>query len=541
MARVFHLPPFALLVVTLGTLTLNSARGATYHVSSGGSDKNDGLSERTAWRTLGQVNGTRLKPGDAVLLKRGDTFTGTLEPQGSGSAKAPIRLGAYGSGSRPVISAGSHRQAVRLFNQEYWEISDIETTGGTRFGIYVGGDLKERTLRHIYITDVSVHDVRTKEKPQYDAGLIVVMPSGDRMIFDDVRIRNATAFDTNQWWGIHVGWNDQHGYPSPGYPQSTRIEITNCTVHHCGGDPITVASCDGAVLERNLAYEGGLAPEGSVSQMYTPVAIWSWASSNVVVQFNEVYGMHTYGSNGADGGAFDVDWGSKNVTIQYNYAHDNEGYGAAIFAGKGHVTSNTIIRFNIFSNNDRRSGGSSGEITVYGDDAKGTAFDGIQIYNNTFYRVPSSDAAAMYVVNLSRSGSRPFLFENNLIYSEGPMMINLPAGFSSDHNLFWSSKTPIAVSWQYRGTTYASLAEYSKATGQDVHSLVAAPRVNSPTYHEIGAPETQFRLERGSPAFGSGKAVADMGTRDFFGNKVDGLGSINIGADNGTRPVAAVD
>src|SRR5215212_9157726 len=50
---------------------------STYFVSSAGSDAADGLSQQTAWRTIGRVNQVDLNAGDQVLFQGGSTFTAT--------------------------------------------------------------------------------------------------------------------------------------------------------------------------------------------------------------------------------------------------------------------------------------------------------------------------------------------------------------------------------------------------------------------------------------------------------------------------------
>ncbi|MGC9353560.1 MAG: right-handed parallel beta-helix repeat-containing protein, partial [Mariniphaga sp.] len=75
-----------------------------YYVSSStGNDANPGTSESSAWRSLDKVNSFTPKPGDQVLFKRGDSWTGTLRVNGSGTSGSPIVYGAYGSGEKPKI------------------------------------------------------------------------------------------------------------------------------------------------------------------------------------------------------------------------------------------------------------------------------------------------------------------------------------------------------------------------------------------------------------------------------------------------------
>ncbi len=117
----------------------------------------------------------------------------------------------------------------------------------------------------------------------------------------------------------------------------------------CYGDGITAAQSQNVLIEKNVVYETGLAPTGI---SYTPNGIWSWQCDNTTIQYNEGYATHSYAW---DGGVFDVDWGSTNTTIQYNYAHDAEGYCVAVMASHHVTTSNSIVRYNICSNNGRKA------------------------------------------------------------------------------------------------------------------------------------------------------------------------------------------
>ena len=68
------------------------------------------------------------------------------------------------------------------------------------------------------------------------------------------------------------------------------------------------------------------------------------------MQFNEAYGNGTP-NNAKDGGAFDIDYYNSNNTYQYNYGHDNMAYCVAIFGSGNSATVNSIVRYNVCSNN----------------------------------------------------------------------------------------------------------------------------------------------------------------------------------------------
>ena len=164
---------------------------ATYYVSPNGDDSKDGKTEQTAWKTIARVNQDTYIPGDKILFERGGEWTGkTLAPQGSGSAAAYIIIGAYGNKTAhaPRISAnGKVADALYLYNQQYWEICDLDISNnvegtkmvagdtnptgnvtkrnneeGSKLGDYRGIHIAGRdvaTLQGYYIHNVRVHDV----------------------------------------------------------------------------------------------------------------------------------------------------------------------------------------------------------------------------------------------------------------------------------------------------------------------------------------------------------------------------------------------
>lgn len=96
--------PFAMLVLLLPLAVGPSGFAVTYYVSATlGSDHNSGRSPARSWKTLGRVNRQCLKPGDRVLLRRGDLWRETLKPRCSGAAGKAITFGAFGQGESPAI------------------------------------------------------------------------------------------------------------------------------------------------------------------------------------------------------------------------------------------------------------------------------------------------------------------------------------------------------------------------------------------------------------------------------------------------------
>ncbi len=77
-------------------MDLSGIAGKLIYVSEDGNDANNGLTEATAVRTINKANGLAAS-GDAVLLRRGDTFREQFR------AKSGVTYTAYGEGAKPMI------------------------------------------------------------------------------------------------------------------------------------------------------------------------------------------------------------------------------------------------------------------------------------------------------------------------------------------------------------------------------------------------------------------------------------------------------
>jgi hypothetical protein len=188
----------------------------------------------------------------------------------------------------------------------------------------------------------------------------------------------------------------------------------------------------------------------------------------------------------------------------------------------------------VCSNNGQRSDLSKqGEVFLHTWD--GGSLDGVEIYNNTFYWNPASDAPAFSAGDAAYSGTAPRFFKNNIVYATVPGMTQTTSAIVFDNNIYWTSSAS-PPHWQLDGATYTSFRSYQLATKQDSHSYYADPLISEPSYHREGKPTTAFQLLPGSPARGTGVNVCSgirrcsMGGHDFWGNNVSG-DEINIGAE----------
>ena len=109
--------------------------GATYYVSSSsGSDANAGTLA-APWRTLAKVSSSSslFKPGDSILLKRGDTWNEQFNiANQAGVSGTPITYGAYGSGALPTVDAQQARTfGVYMNNVSHIVVRDMRTINAT--------------------------------------------------------------------------------------------------------------------------------------------------------------------------------------------------------------------------------------------------------------------------------------------------------------------------------------------------------------------------------------------------------------------------
>lgn len=90
--------------------------GKSYYVSNDGDDNNDGLSEKTPWKSLNKVSAADLNSGDGVFFQCGSLFRGKVQ------TKSGVTYSAYGEGKKPMF----YGSELSLANRELWEIYDEE-------------------------------------------------------------------------------------------------------------------------------------------------------------------------------------------------------------------------------------------------------------------------------------------------------------------------------------------------------------------------------------------------------------------------------
>ena len=212
-----------------------------YYVDSrNGSDCRSGQSPDTAWKTLKKVNSTIFQPGDRILFCTDCIFKGQLHPLGDGTPEQPIIIGSYGAGDKPCIDGcGSHGTreggytdgaAVLLYNQNYWEVQDLEITNFNPWYKqefeYTAGAGSQKIYAGLASADPNGEPLMLR-MTQGDREL-VSLPADAELGGEMMSNRSIPSPENRYRYGILVRWDN--------YGTGHHIHIRNCHIHDVNGE-----------------------------------------------------------------------------------------------------------------------------------------------------------------------------------------------------------------------------------------------------------------------------------------------------------------
>lgn len=466
-------------VLLLYAMQCRSCVAREYHIDS--QEKFDSL--RTAV----------FRPGDVILFKRGSVFKGMFSPSGKGTAKAPIRIDAYGNGGRPRINAqGRNIAALLLRDPSFWEVNGLEVTNtdgtdkdqGNLFGIYVQASGDERIYEHVYINDCYVHDVNGKVAGKRRGGIHVHIMASDSSKFHDLRITNNRIVRVG---GVGIG--NAFAMPVRQFRKHdtlssnlwTKVYVAGNFIDNTGRNSIIARVSKDAVYEYNTL--------ANSSRYSTGHSIYCYGTDGIKIQYNEAYG--NVGDEVRDRGGFDADYRCVNTIIQYNYSHDNNWFCGIMKK----YNRNVIIRYNV-SQNDRKG------IYFYGFEKEQDA-TGIHIYNNTHY-VRKGLNVSVFPEGRTPLNSR---FENNIFFFEGRGN--------------WG-KNAKGINTKFHNNLYFNISP---------HESDSSPIVADPMFIQPGTAGTNidlktmgalwgYGLRPGAPGVDAGTTIKGHGGKDILGRKV---------------------
>jgi hypothetical protein len=495
-------------------LAIHIAVAQTYYVdASGGNDSLNGTSEITAWKTLAKINSTAFKNGDSILLKCGEVWGGYLHPLGSGSSGKPIVISSYGSGNMPQINtAGSYPTAVLLWNQQYWEIENLEITNlhptnstSNKYGVYIISQ-DYGVTRHIILRNLKIHDVNGNPGSKTCGGIFFEVMGGTTAWYDSLIVEGCDIYDLSP-----VGVANTSSLASrtllsnTNWFPSTNIYIRNNTIRKTVRNGLIIRVAHRPIIEHNVFQECGKDSSGN--------AMFVFNCDSAIIQYNEAF-LTRYNSGDDDAGGFDGDYRCKKTIIQYNYSHHNE-YGGIVVVSDGGGTDtfndSTIVRYNVLKDNLNHCLRVSGNVT------------NTTMYNNTIY---SSTAAGAVVAIWHKSWGG---------YCDNTKYYN---------NIFELQK--YGSSFQLNGSTN-NFFDYNlfhgvRTAGEptDLHKMTSDPKFAAPESLTNGwEAALGLRLQSNSPAIDSGFTLQNHSDKDYSGGVVPSGIQVDRGAFEYQPPSSA--
>ena len=239
----------------------------TRHVSTFGSDDNDGLSEDRPLRTISKAAQT-VKPGDLVLV-RGGVYVEHVHLKTPGTKEHPI-----------VLRATPNETVVVTFGRTPTGWRRIE---GSRFGYVVRSEtipcyvMEERTFTRyaevrdlptldampgsfIYDEDARTLAVHAMRSLHPDAAAIVCIDYSAHSGIGAPPGKRGYAYDKGIWpWAAH---NRVEGFHLTAQPLGVQLradntEVWNCTAYGCALSGITAYAGKGCIIANNESYLNG--------------------------------------------------------------------------------------------------------------------------------------------------------------------------------------------------------------------------------------------------------------------------------------------
>jgi hypothetical protein len=466
--------------------------GPVFWVAPNGHDSASG-SEADPWRTI-QHGASTVPPGATVYVRSG-VYHELVNVEVSGNAADGPIVFRNAPDEHPVLDGaglavptGFHGlfsiDARSYVTIQGFEIRNYSTdkAGHAPVGIWVTG-----ASDHIWILDNRVHDIATEVQTGSggDAHGIAVYGTDSNHPIDPVTISGNEVFDCKLGSSESVVVNGN----------VAGFTITHNTVHDNDNIGIDV-----------IGYEG------KASDPSVDVARDGVVSDNLVYNIDS-YGNPAYGTDRSANGIY-VD-GGRDVVVERNVIHDvNIGMEFASEHG-GRSTSYVTVRDNVVYH------ASVIGLAIGGYDTRRGNTEHCMIVNNTFYENRGVELLVQF-------NTRDNVIQNNVVVANSArQFLQNPYAETFvnviDHNLYYASGGGEHGTWQWKGTTYRSFAEYVRATGNDRNSVFADPRF-------ADAAEGNFQLEPGSPAIDAGAYLPAAGTVDASGSPRAAAGVIDLGA-----------
>ena len=459
--------------------TIQQMNKRVFYVAANGNDEeNNGLSKDAPFRTLAKLNTMTFQPGDEIRFRMGDTFSGTLRPQGSGAEGAPIIIASYSDGTstaKPILSAdgqwqgeiqkaggGGHtpvetvtyRGTIWLENVEYYEVRDLELVDP----MYNANDLRVNEipfysagirvvnknmgdLYHYVFDNLTIHGFRAvgtnfgKSGGAIQFNVMVDSAHAEdatknvESAMHDITVTNCNIYECGRSginflnpWGKREGekWPGSQEGILPWYP-FTNFYMANNIFHHIDGDALITDTVENAIIEKNLCYESAI----HLGYMGAAVGFFNWNSTKNFFQYNEVFnvGKNASKQDGhnapyyvvpGDAQGIEIDALNDISYVQYNYVHDN--YGGFM------MWCNVSPFYPSYDGIVRYNISENDHMKVHGIFDVFPDMYGSETYNNVFYMNPETalnEQGQLKFFNHSNATKDEHKVFNNIFYLSG--------------------------------------------------------------------------------------------------------------------------
>ena len=248
-----------------------------------------------------------LQPGVTYLQRAGTTFTGVIQVNTVASAAAPTLIGAYGTGSAPVING----------SVDFSGASDVEFGG---FQMTNGGG----------------------------ASIIIQLGSSNILVANNVVVgsKEGIWIGNNAGSGNSVQDNTVIGSAGAGIlidstssGAADETQISNNVVVGSGADGIEVSSNYVMITDNTVAYSGLTTPATSGIHVFTSSATQGTGDHNTiagnVVGYSQDHTMQ-------DGNGILLDQWTGNNVVSDNFALGNDGAGIALYDSSANFISDNV-------------------------------------------------------------------------------------------------------------------------------------------------------------------------------------------------------
>lgn len=458
-----------LFVLCFGSGTAYGAN-TTYYVNnlsgSNCSNAGPGTSTSAPWCDFTPVNSHgAFGPGDKILLARGATWNQQMTVTGQGTSTNLIELGAYGTGSRPIITRNGLEsdRVIKITNPSYWNVHDLEISNAGS-GIFVYFD----TIGHegLYFSNIYVHDITGIHQSSlgnaYTTGASGpadrIWNSGGIQVTGTVTLTSSTQYvlrtlrldgieGTNNLDSISLDFDNGGSYGvtlSGGAVGQNLLQDVIINHAYLHDDDNSAAGCDEGMRFDNI--NGGTVMnsifdnEASCHSYSGTAAIFLGVSKNVTFVNNIMTNVPNTSS--ADMVAVDLEAATDSVRFRNNYIAGNAGAGLSYLAIWSDYSDNNEASGNLFQNNG----------------------------NGSFRRAGNSDPTPPNGTIRDNLYTEPnnFLYQDGADYSGFTVTNNLSISSTSNayHAASQFSGTQSSNNWSYQynnGTTWTNLGYYDTA------------------------------------------------------------------------------